>query len=320
METIRHITRADLHRINGLLSRAFSQGRADDGYRFTEVPECRLEFLDMYLEDFPEGSYLLEVDGQIRAFGFAHLWGRVGWVGPVAVAPEVQGRGHGREIMNQCLASLREAGARTIGLETMPRSYRNLGFYGKLGFVPGELTVCLASEVFARPVPPQEELRAEAVYFSRLPKEERQSFLEKAREIADAACEGLDYRSLILHTSQYKYGDTAIFRLGERQALAIGHTEPYAVDEERHVLRVVACVFPPPVDRSFVDAVLTSLRDWARREFLGHLSLWVPTRQLEAFRHLLQAGFRVIHSDLRMTLEGYPLVTTPGAWLLDKWE
>ncbi|MDZ7372674.1 MAG: GNAT family N-acetyltransferase [candidate division KSB1 bacterium] len=320
MEAIRHISRADLHRINALLSRAFSQGRVEDGYRFTEVPECRLEFLEMYLDDFPEGSYLLEIDGQIYAFGFAHLWGRVGWVGPVAVAPEVQGRGHGREIMDRCVTALRKAGACTIGLETMPRSYRNLGFYGKLGFIPGELTVCLATEVFPKALSPTEESRPEVQFFSLVPDGEREAFLDRATRIARSACADLDYRSLILRTAHYNFGDTVILSRGEHEALAIGHTEPYAVGEERHVLRIVACAIPPPADSRFVDSVLAALRDWARREFLGHLSLWVPTRQLSAFRYLLGAGFRVVHSDLRMTLEGYSLSLVPGAWLLDKWE
>jgi len=202
----------------------------------------------------------------------------------------------------------------------MPRSYRNLGFYGKMGFVPERLTVCLTEEVFSHPASPEYEPRASGRYFGQLSEPERETFLERARHVAAQVCEGLDYTSLIIGTWEHHYGDSAIFTSECGEALAIGHTEPYAADEERHVLRVVACVVRPPASPEFIDSLLASLRDWARREFLGHLNFWVPTAQLGAFRYLLARNFRVVHSDLRMTLDGYPLVTQPGGWLLDKWE
>ena len=316
METIRHITPADLHRINLLLARAFTQGRVDEGYRFTEVPQCRIEFLELYLDSCPEASYLYEVDGRILAFGFSHLWGKVGWIGPVAVAPDVQGRGHGREIMELCVEGLKKQGAATIGLETMPRSYRNLGLYGKLGFVPGKLTVDFAKEVFPHAESPAERPRAQA----RVYKAGEQDFLDEAAAVARAVCGDLDYTGLILGTEKHGYGYSLLLQEGDRRALAVIHTEPYAADEERHVLRVVALAIPPPVNPAFLDAVVATLEDWARKEFLGHINFRVPTTQLAAYRYFLNAGHRIVHSDLRMHLDGYDLRTQPGGWLLDKWE
>ncbi len=316
METIRHITPADLHRINVLLAQAFSQGRVDEGYRFTEVPQCRIEFLELYLDSCPEASYLYEVDGRILAFGFSHLWGRVGWIGPVAVAPDVQGKGHGREIMELCVEGLKKAGAAVIGLETMPRSYRNLGFYGKLGFVPDKLTVDFAKEVFPHAESPAERPRAQARAF----RDGDEVFLDEARAIARGVCKDLDYARLIQGTAKHSYGHSLILEKGGQRAVAVIHTEPYAADEERHVLRVVALAIPPPVDPAFIDAVVATLEDWARKEFLGHINFRVPTTQLAAFRYFLAAGHRVVHSDLRMYLEGFELQTETGGWLLDKWE
>ena len=47
---------------------------------------------------------------------------------------------------------LRGQGATTIGLETMPRTVDNIGFYSRIGLVPSHLTVTLVHDVARRPM------------------------------------------------------------------------------------------------------------------------------------------------------------------------
>src|ERR671915_494012 len=47
---------------------------------------------------------------------------------------------------------LRKARAGTVGLETMPRTMDNIGFYSALGFVPGRLTITLTLDAAAAPL------------------------------------------------------------------------------------------------------------------------------------------------------------------------
>ena len=62
-------------------------------------------------------------------------------VPPIAVRSEHQGIGAGKEIVRRGVDWLKVHGAEIIGLETMPRTMDNIGFYSAMGFVPGRLTL-----------------------------------------------------------------------------------------------------------------------------------------------------------------------------------
>ena len=53
----------------------------------------------------------------------------------MAVAPDAQGRGHGRRLIGFAEAEARRRGHRTIRLYTNVRMVRNIALYGSLGYV-----------------------------------------------------------------------------------------------------------------------------------------------------------------------------------------
>src|SRR6185503_14739103 len=81
--------------------------------------------------------------GAIVEFNMVHRSGTEGWMGPLAVRPDRQGEGIGALIVRAGMKWLQRQGAHTIGLETMPRTIENIGFYSRLGFRPGHLTVSM---------------------------------------------------------------------------------------------------------------------------------------------------------------------------------
>ena len=96
------------------------------------------------LEDAGDGSMVWrDAEGHMVAFNMVHRSGVEGWMGPLAVRSDHQGSGAGKEIVRRGIDWLKVHGATTIGLETMPRTMDNIGFYSRLGFVPGHLTVTL---------------------------------------------------------------------------------------------------------------------------------------------------------------------------------
>ena len=73
----------------------------------------------------------------------APLGGR-GVDGPARRAPGVAGRaGSARRSCARASRGCEREGATVIGLETMPRTMDNIGFYSALGFLPGRLTITL---------------------------------------------------------------------------------------------------------------------------------------------------------------------------------
>ena len=83
----------------------------------------------------------------VAAFNVAHYAGREGWMGPLAVRPDRQGTGVGKAVVRAATEWLIARGVTTLGLETMPRTPENIGFYARLGFAPGYLTVTLTNEL-----------------------------------------------------------------------------------------------------------------------------------------------------------------------------
>src|SRR5205085_1068407 len=88
--------------------------------------------------------------GEIAAFNVAHQAGGEGWMGPLAVRPDRQSTGVGKTIVRTAADWLIDRGITTLGLETMPRTPENIGFYARLGFAPGFLTVTLTNEIATR--------------------------------------------------------------------------------------------------------------------------------------------------------------------------
>ena len=113
------------------------------------------------IEDAGDGAMVWrDTDGQLAGFNMVHRSGAEGWMGPIAVRPDRQNEGLGSTMVQAGIDWLKAQGARTIGLETMPRTVDNIGFYSRLGFMPGHLTITLVRDVGRRNADPGELLSA----------------------------------------------------------------------------------------------------------------------------------------------------------------
>ena len=82
--------------------------------------------------------YVYEVDGQVKGFYKAqrHI-GRaahVAYIGTLAVAPEVKGRGVARAMLEDAIARLRRGGIRRVELTVEADNPRAIAFYERFGF------------------------------------------------------------------------------------------------------------------------------------------------------------------------------------------
>lgn len=308
----------DIPAVNLILSKSFMKARIDEGYKNTRVPPCHRGFLEMYLTSFPEGCFVIENQQGIIAYTFSRLWGQVGWIGPVSVIPAMQGQKLGHDLMREALTALQNAGARVIGLETIPRNYRNLGFYAKLDFVPQQLVLDLQA-----PVPPQpgyaEDAEYDAIFLGLSDKKERPALTEELEKL----CRKIDpCLSLVREAAlvrEFDYGDALLMRHAQRGLIgcAIAHSETYNAEEPRQFLKVYALLLE---ESASLSPMLQMLFAWAKREGLSALIVRTPTRYHLAYRELLRRGFRVFHADVRMTLQGYDESASPESFYLSKWE
>jgi len=320
MMHIRNMAFSDLAQASGILSKAFSKARAEEGYKSTYIPPPRLEYLQMYLAGFGDGCLVYEEKSKIRGFIMSHLWGQIGWIGPLAVQPNRQERGIGRLLLDAAVQRLKQSGAACIGLETMPRNYRNLTFYTRHGFVPGYLTVDLMRRIEDAPsMPPFAEFSLHI--FSALPETEKPAFLQQADALAQGTDRLLRVSKEIEIVSGHGFGDAMLLLQHDRPiGFALAHTEKYYALESRHYVKVYLGALHPGSGEHEFGAFLHMLERWARRIGLKILVLRVSTRYHKAYHWLVKQNFYASHTDLRMTLAGYEEQAQPDRFYLNKWE
>ncbi|WP_160689365.1 N-acetyltransferase [Clostridium sp. C2-6-12] len=101
-----------------------------------------------YIEKSDFSSIVYEIDNEVVGYNFIHVWGAFAWFGPLGVNHEYQSQGIGKKLIEHTIKILKEEyKVSTIGLNTMPESSYNVGFYMNLGFTPLKLSLNLKKEI-----------------------------------------------------------------------------------------------------------------------------------------------------------------------------
>lgn len=310
---------SDLQQVNGLISRAFTQGRIDDGYAYTDVPMCRTEFINMYLGQCPDGCFVIEENGQIRGATFCHVWGQTGWFGPLAIAPERHHLGLGKQLLAASIDFLKQCGCTTIGLETNPRSSRNLGFYGKFSFIPSALSVDLIKPVPSATVSLQNHPH-QTFYYSRLSQDDKKEFRLHVWNLMQLSGLATDYSNLIDAVDSFKLGETLLFiRNNTPIGFAVMQTRPTLVEEQNAFLRMIAFVAHPKTPDAYISYFLSDLLAFAQANSLDRILLRIPVYSSRLYKLLPANQYRIVGSDLRLTLEGFAEKPDVASLHINRW-
>lgn len=166
----------EIEELNQVFSDSFTERYRRDGMVGVRVPFLNSTIWRYAIEDAAQGAMIWRDDrGHIVAFNMVHRSGTEGWMGPLAVRTEFQGAGTGKEIVTRGIEWLKAQGASVIGLETMPRTMDNIGFYSRLGFLPGRLTITATLDAAHGDTPPR--------LVSRLSPAVRDQVLAECREL-----------------------------------------------------------------------------------------------------------------------------------------
>jgi ribosomal protein S18 acetylase RimI-like enzyme len=304
-------TLRDIEALNQLFSEAFTERYHRDGMTGVRVPFLSPEVWHYAIEDAGDGAMLWrDPDGVVAAFNMVHRSGAEGWMGPLAVHPGLQGRGVGQRVVRAGIEWLQDRGSvRCIGLETMPRTIENIGFYSRIGFRPGHLTITMVLEVPATSSGPAgERLSAGGA--------NRARWIAECRALTDRLAPGVDYTREVELTADLEAGDTTLVRRhGHLAGFAIWHAVPLALGrstDETRVLKVVAA------DLEAFRALVGALCREAASAGRSRLTVRCQGEYPEAYAVLVEEGFRVYWTDLRMTLGG--VGGGAGGIVLSNWE
>jgi GNAT superfamily N-acetyltransferase len=302
----------DIAALNRLFSDAFTDRYRRDGMQGVRVPYLNPAVWQYALANAGEGAMLWrDGRGDIVAFNLAHLSGSEGWMGPLAVRQDRQGQGLGRQIVLEGVRWLQDAGATCIGLETMPRTIENIGFYSRLGFVPGPLTITLQGDAMRSDVDRSRHLGA-------LGAAPRGVVLNECRALTQRLVPGLDFTRECELTLQGELGDVVVVRDagGSLLAFALWHGVSLAQGRSLEELRILKLV---AVDLASAQQAIAAVSDEAARRRMPHVTARVQASQAALYAGLIREHWRVHWTDLRMTLATHPEPVAKGV-VLSNWE
>ncbi len=301
----------EIGELNQVFSDSFTERYRRDGMVGVRVPFLNPTIWRYAIEDADEGAMLWRDDrGHIVAFNMVHRSGTEGWMGPLAVRTEFQGSGIGKEIVTRGVQWLKDQGASVIGLETMPRTMDNIGFYSRQGFSPGRLTITSTLEATYDDAP--------AKLMSRYSPAARDDALTECRALVQRLLPGYDYSREILLTGELALGDTVLLYQGDRIiGFALAHTSPLVEGRTREELRVLKLVLE---DESRFDSLIHAIADFARRSGTRRLALRLQGEFLEPFRRVIALGGHIRWTDLRMSLSGFDEKRPATGLVLSNWE
>ena len=229
-------TERDTEALNRVFADAFTDRYRRDGLVGVRVPYLNPQVWRYALRDAGAGAMLWrDESGEVVAFNIAHRSGSEGWMGPLAVRPDRQGMGVGKTVVRAAVDWLVEQGGgggrggevATLGLETMPRTVENIGFYGRLGFSPAYLTVTMTNDIATRGHP------APALLSQRKGAAAAQA-VAAARRLVSELVAGYDFTREILLTVEFGLGDLALVEGDDGlRALVLWHAAPLAEGQER---------------------------------------------------------------------------------------
>jgi len=301
----------EIEDLNQVFSEAFTERYRRDGMVGVRVPFLNPAVWRYAIRDAADGAMIWRGErGEIVAFNIVHRSGVEGWMGPLAVRSEQQGSGAGKEIVKRGVEWLKVHGATVIGLETMPRTMDNIGFYSASGFVPGRLTLTTTIDATYADKP--------GLLFGRLPNRDKDDMLARCRDLVNALMPGYDHSREIQLTDELALGDTLLLmRRDELVGFALCHTSPLVEGRAREELRVLKLSL---FDLSSFDEMIRLLSDLARRSGTRRVSIRIQGEYDAAYQRLIAMRGRVRWSDLRMTLNGFSERKAERGLVLSNWE
>lgn len=298
----------DIDALNRVFSESFTDRYARDGLTGVRVPHLNPQVWRYAIDDAGAGAMIWrDAENAVAGFNMVHRSGTEGWMGPLAVRTDLQGEGLGGVMVRTGVEWLHSQGARTIGLETMPRTVENIGFYSRLGFVPGPLTVTLVRDLASRSGAGGERLSEGQV--------DRR--IGECRALTQRLSPGVDYTRELQLTHDLGLGDTAlVLKRGITAGFALWHSAALAAARPKDEIRVLKIVAPDlGVFGQLIDAVQAAADDHQVRR----VAVRCQAAYADAYHYLIGQGFRVHWTDLRMTLRGYP-EPAAGGIVMSNWE
>ena len=262
----------------------------------------------------PDAAFGAEVGGELVGSNFATNWGSVGFFGPLTIRPDLWDRGVGQRLMEPIMECFARWGTVHAGLFTFAQSQKHVGLYQRFGFWPRFLTAILSK--------PVERVGSSSQWtrFSEVQDGEREATLDACRQLTNEIHEGLDVSGEIDAVATQKLGDTVLlWKDAELVGLAVCHCGPGTEAGSGTCYVKFGAARPGPSAGADFERLLGACEGMASRRGLSRLSAGVNTARHEAYRAMLERGFRTDLQGVAMHRPNEPGYNRPDVYVIDDW-
>ena len=309
--SIRQLQQGDLAEADRIFRLAFGTflGLPDPTRFFGDADYVRTR----WLAD-PEAALAAEVGGALVGSNFATNWGSVGFFGPLTVRPDVWERGIAKSLLESTMQLFTKWGTTHTGLFTFAQSAKHVALYQKFGFWPRFLTAVMDKRVEPRAA------RTAWSGYSMLAETEQANCLDHCRELTDAIYPGLNVEREIRAVDEQRLGETVLL-WDEATLVAVGACHCGAGTEAGGEVCYVKFGAARPGARAaqHFERLLDACEAWAVRRHASRLVAGVNMARHEAYRHLIDRGFRTTMQGVAMHKPDEPGYNRPGIYLIDDW-
>ncbi|MFC9242477.1 GNAT family N-acetyltransferase [Streptomyces sp. NPDC057136] len=263
----------------------------------------------------PQAAFVATVDGEVVASNFAVNWGSVGYFGPLTVRPDLWDQGIGRRLMKPVMDCFDTWENRHLGLFTFSHSPKHLELYRRYGFWPRFLTAIMKKQVAGSAAVPGR------VLYGELPAAERLDALSLCRTLTGSVFEGLSVEREIVATHAQGLGDTILLQGAgsELDGLAVCHCGAGSEAGEDVCFVKFGAVRPGREAADRFEQLLTACERLAAERGLGQLDAGMNLARQDAYRRMVDRGFRTWLQGVAMHRPNEPGYSHPDAYVIDDW-
>ncbi|MFI6809838.1 GNAT family N-acetyltransferase [Streptomyces luteogriseus] len=263
----------------------------------------------------PHAAFAATVGGEVVGSNFAADWGSVGFFGPLTVRPDLWDQGIGRHLMEPVMACFGTWGSRHLGLFTFSHSPKHLELYRRYGFWPRFLTAIMKKQVAVTAAVPGR------VLYGELTAAERPEALRLGRVLTEAVYEGLSLEREITATQAQGLGDTVLLEGAGSglDGLAVCHCGAGSEAGEDVCFVKFGAVRPGPGATDRFGRLLNACEQLATEKGLGQLDAGMSLARQDAYRLMVDRGFRTWLQGVTMHKPNEPGYSHPDAYVIDDW-
>ncbi|MFI5877346.1 GNAT family N-acetyltransferase [Streptomyces sp. NPDC051445] len=263
----------------------------------------------------PHAAFAATVEGEVVGSNFAANWGSVGFFGPLTVRPDLWDQGIGRRLMEPVMACFGTWENRHLGLFTFSHSPKHLELYRRYGFWPRFLTAIMKKQVAVSAAVPGR------VLYGELTAAERPDALSLSRALTGAVYEGLSLEREIMAAQAQGLGETILLEGADSDldSLAVCHCGVGSEAGEDVCFVKFGAVRPGPDAADRFERLLNACEQLATEKGLGQLDAGMNLARQDAYRRMVDRGFRTWLQGVTMHKPNEPGYSHPDAYVIDDW-